>query len=682
MLVDDFIGKDIKEYKILERIGQGGMATVYRAHQASVNRDVAIKIIRLDQEIARTNEFQQRFAQEAKLIAGLEHIHILPVYDYGVVDNIAYLAMRWLRGGALSASLRTGPLSLERATYIFHQVASGLAYAHSKGIIHRDLKTSNILLDDLGNAYLSDFGLAKILAGSVGLTQSGNIVGTPVYMAPEMLRGEAVDHRCDIYSLGMVLYHMLTGKLAYDTSAPLSTMIYQVLEKGPVLPTKANPNIPTAVEAVMMKALAKDPDKRYRTADEMAHQLSASMGRFDLDDLPTSHLRRTPPRYTTSSHTPRTPPTAYDPTTGASGTPISVYLPRRWHTFSLTFLSIAVLLVTLIVAYVALTAGNNDDDSPTVHPRVLANQTGHLEDTIPGESEIGRAQDALGDNGFIAYITCTQTTDYHAKQARELQEFAASYSLDYHVYDSNEDEYQQLTLIERARTDGAKGIVLCPLNAELLVDTLNAVQRARIPLVLFTSAMPGYGGVKVAGDDYEVGIMAGRTGGQIIVNEMNGQARVVILDYPDLPYLVRRADGLRDGLLQMAPRATVIGNYQGGTRENGFANIAALLTDGERFDMILSINDAGALGAVEALEDAGVSPDEVAIVSVDAEARAIEFIRSGFYFRASETVDRLAFSEAAINTMVRLLAGATLPETILVPPGEMITRDNLPSEDD
>src|SRR5262249_46878997 len=162
---------------------------------------VALKVIRLDEGQGQHEDFRRRFAHEAEVIAKLEHIHILPIYAYGISNEMAYLAMRWLKGGTLSQTMRQGKLTLEHAADIFTQVAKGLAYAHSQGVIHRDLKPSNIMLDDTGNAYLTDFGLAKLVESSGEITKTGNIVGTPAYMSPEQLRGDTLDYRCDIYSL-------------------------------------------------------------------------------------------------------------------------------------------------------------------------------------------------------------------------------------------------------------------------------------------------------------------------------------------------------------------------------------------------------------------------------------------------------------------------------------------------
>ena len=280
-MADSLIGKQVNNFIIRARIGQGGMATVYLAYQPSVNREVALKIITLNAVPGARDEFRLRFAQEAQVIAGLEHAHILPVYDYGIYDNeIAYIAMRLLRGGTLADLLVDEPLELDRTAEIFSQIALGLSYAHRKGVIHRDLKPSNIMFDESGFAYLSDFGLAKIVENSLGLTKSDAVMGTPTYMSPEQLRGGALDNRTDIYSLGGVLYHMLVGHQPFaDSATSLVSIIYQQLEKEPTPPHELNPKIPLAVEQVVLRALNKDRDARFATADEMAAALNKALGR-------------------------------------------------------------------------------------------------------------------------------------------------------------------------------------------------------------------------------------------------------------------------------------------------------------------------------------------------------------------------------------------------------------------
>ncbi|MBZ0294545.1 MAG: protein kinase [Anaerolineae bacterium] len=654
MLQDDMIGRDIGEFHIEARIGRGGTASVYRAYQKSMNRYVALKVIRPD--FNNTDEyetFRKRFDLEAEVVAQLEHIHILPVYAYGVEQGIAYLVMRLLNGGSLHNRIEVGkPMPLEEATDIFSQVAQGLAYAHSRGVIHRDLKPSNILFDSEGNAYISDFGLAKWSEHPVDLTKSGNIVGTPAFIAPEQLRGDPIDHRIDIYSMGMVLYHMMVGEAPYDLpSTDVISLIYHQLEREPRPPTELNPDLPPSVERVILRALRKDPDQRYSDVRQMAHELDAALGRTTV----------TPRQGIYGNFVP-------EPITET----VPFQRPRhnRWI-LGITILSVLILAIAALVVLSMQTPA-------TSAPQVIQGKSGTIEDLEPSADEVAAAQWAISkDNGFIAYITCNQTSEYHAVQAREMRDLALKYNLRYRVYDSDTDPYRQLTLIENARTDGAKVLILCPLDVSLLDESLKSVQEAKIPLVIFSSNLPGYGGVLIAGDEYLLGRVPGELAGQIIRDEMDGQAEVVILDYPDLPSIIQRADGLEEGILEYAPDAHIIGRYLGATREAGRSSIAQLIRDEVSFDVIASINDAGSLGAIEALEDAGIGPDEVVIVSVDAEQPVRNDIERGYYIRGSVSPARQSASIAAINAAIKLLAGSPTPEEIAVPPGTMVTAESL-----
>ncbi len=673
-MFDELIGRQIGEFRIEARLGQGAMAVVYRAHQPSVNRQVALKVIRLDQGQGAQAEFAQRFAREAEMIARLEHLHILPIYAHGIQDELAYLAMRLLRGGSLSDWMRREPLSLERAVDIFTQVASGLAYAHSQGVIHRDLKPSNIMLDDAGNAYLTDFGLAKFTEDSAELTRSGIIVGTPAYMSPEQLRGEPLDYRSDIYSLGVILYSLVAGRLPFDTgSSDLISIIYQHLEKPPIPPTQINPAVPPAVEAVILRALQKDRRDRFDSAGAMARALNEALGRPITDSLP-------PPQ----------PPRLIE----VSGASRMVYgRPDFYLLAGAGLLVVAALIAFLIVqnilannqlaaaatAQVETAVAAAWTPTPLPAPIVLAGVSAPAVDIQPSRDETALARRRLGANGFVGYIACTLGSEYHAGLARELRDLAALDHLELRVYDSQADPYVQITQIERARTDDARALIICPLDPSLLEDTLSSADALNLPLVFFAGDMPSYGGVLVSGDNYELGLEPGRLAGQIIRDEMGGQADVIILDFPDLPDIVRRADGIEDGIREFAPRANIIGRFLGGTRDYGKATVVKLLADGVKFNVIVSINDAGSFGAVDALRAAGFSPDSVIITSVDAEALALQYIRDGYFMRGSLQSARGATARALMNAMIKLLAGSAVPERVITPPGEMITRANLPS---
>jgi ABC-type sugar transport system substrate-binding protein len=301
----------------------------------------------------------------------------------------------------------------------------------------------------------------------------------------------------------------------------------------------------------------------------------------------------------------------------------------------------------------------------------------------PSADEVRTAAAWLGDDGFVALLACNRSSEYHAGIAREINDLMVGYALPLEIYDADNDQGRQITQVEQARADGAKGFILCPLDIALLAAQLRSLDEADLPLVLFSrGSETNYGGVAMAGSSYQLGLPPGRYAGEIVRDEMNGQARVVILDFPDLPSIVERADAMEAGLLEIAPEAEVIGRYIGGTRENGRDSIAGLLEADVEFDLILSINDAGAYGAIDALEAADITPDEVAIVSVDAEALAVEYIREGRYIRGSMPVGREETARGMVYAMVKLLAGGEVPELIRAePPTDgIVTRESLEGE--
>ncbi len=260
-------GQMLGPYRIIGQIGQGGMATVYKAYQPSMDRNVAVKV--LPTQLAESPEFVQRFKQEARTIARLEHPHILPVFDYGESDGTAYFVMRYLDAGTLKDRMQAGrPLSLNEIDRIFTQLTDALSYAHAHGVVHRDLKPANALIDSDGNLFLTDFGIAKILeSASPRLTQTDAIMGTPAYISPEQAQSRSVDQRSDIYSLGIILYEMVTGSVPFVADTPLAIILKHVSDPLP-LPSIVKPDISAAIEQVILKALAKDPKDRFATAAE------------------------------------------------------------------------------------------------------------------------------------------------------------------------------------------------------------------------------------------------------------------------------------------------------------------------------------------------------------------------------------------------------------------------------
>jgi serine/threonine protein kinase len=260
----------IGRYEIKSELGRGGMATVYRAFDPSFDREVALKV--LPREMLHDPQFRARFEREVKLVAGLEHPSIVPVYDVGNEEGQPYFVMRFMTGGSLSNLIAKGKIPLEDTAQIVQKIAQGLAYAHKKGIIHRDLKPDNILFDDNGDPFISDFGIAKLAESTGSLTGSG-VIGTPAYMSPEQAQGTDVDSRSDVYGLGVIVYQMLSGQQPYNADTPMGVVIKHITEPVPEILSMI-PSLPPDVDKVIKSSMAKDKSKRYSTAVELAKALN------------------------------------------------------------------------------------------------------------------------------------------------------------------------------------------------------------------------------------------------------------------------------------------------------------------------------------------------------------------------------------------------------------------------
>lgn len=263
--MSELIGKTLGSYRITEEVGRGGMTTVYKGHHLYKDQLVAIKV--LSSNLAHDPMVISRFRREAKVLHKLHHPHIIPILDYGEVNDRPYIVMPFVTAGTLRDRLRKGPLKPLEGARLMNQVSSALEFAHQNGVIHRDLKPSNIMLDSDGNALLTDFGIAHVFDLSQNLTGSA-LIGTPAYMSPEQVAGEPVGAQSDQYSLGVLLYQLATGQLPYIGDTPLSIAIKHLREPTPQ-PREISANLPELIEAVLLKSMEKDPTKRFSSVAKM-----------------------------------------------------------------------------------------------------------------------------------------------------------------------------------------------------------------------------------------------------------------------------------------------------------------------------------------------------------------------------------------------------------------------------
>jgi eukaryotic-like serine/threonine-protein kinase len=265
----------IGRYEIRRELGKGGMATVYLAYDPHVQREVAVKL--LPPEFLQDASLLERFKREARVIAALEHPAIVPLYDFGEHAEQLYFVMRYMAGGSLTDCLQEGSLSLPQIAGILERIGSALDHAHRQGVVHRDLKPANILFDQYGNAYLGDFGIARLSEAEMTLT-GGAHIGTPAYMSPEQaLARKDLDGRSDIYALGVILFELLTGQKPYTADTPMGVALMHVTSPVPRV-REVKPDLSPELDTLISKAMAKDPECRFSTAGELLAALAEAAG--------------------------------------------------------------------------------------------------------------------------------------------------------------------------------------------------------------------------------------------------------------------------------------------------------------------------------------------------------------------------------------------------------------------
>ena len=341
-------------YQVLEHLGTGGMAEVYCAHDLKLERKVALKL--LHERFAADDEFVERFRREASSAAGLQHQHVVSVYDSGEADGAPYIAMEYVNGRTLKQLVQErGPLDPAQAVDLTVQILRAARFAHRRGIIHRDFKPQNVIVDEEGRAKVTDFGIAR--AGASDMTQTGSIMGTAQYLSPEQAQGRAVNARSDLYSIGVILYELLTGRVPFDAESAVTVALKQVSEP-PVPPRRRNPAVPPELETIVLHALEKDPADRFSDADEFIAALQSAAAR-----IPSEAVIAAADAVAASLPPPPPPPRANDtgvllPVEPYQAAPIAA-VPRpaersrrkRWPWFVLAgLLGLAAIIAIVMVA--------------------------------------------------------------------------------------------------------------------------------------------------------------------------------------------------------------------------------------------------------------------------------------------------------------------------------------------
>lgn len=421
--MDSFIGQKLGQYEIQQLINKGGMGAVYRAFQPSLGRAVAIKVLpphpSLDENVVK------RFEREAKTVGTLQHPHILSLYDYGRQDNILYLVMAYADGGSLADLMSEGPLPIDLAERLVREIASALDYAHRRGIVHRDIKPGNILLDSEGHAMLADFGIVKSAAESSNLTGTA-IIGTPAYMSPEQGKGDVIDGRSDVYSLGVMAFEMLTGKQPFTGETPMKVLLKHISDPIPMI-LDFNQHLPAAVQRVIRRVLSKDAAQRYNTAGEFASAFSKAL-QIDSsrDNAPTIDFSKETAETLEFSHDEVTranptikhvgmPPRAVDPPPqiDSKTNTTTVLIRERVNPFAIMGGFGLVALAIVVVAVLAISQLNNSP-APTPTPQSVIVDTTTTQPNFgevlfttsasPGDTLVLNVRDLPGGARYAAWL--------------------------------------------------------------------------------------------------------------------------------------------------------------------------------------------------------------------------------------------------------------------------------------
>jgi serine/threonine protein kinase len=394
---ENLVGQTFGQYELRELLGLGGMGAVYRGFQTSLRREVAVKV--LPSSLATEAGYVERFNREAQTAAALEHPHIVSIFDYGTQRGTSYLVMRLLTGGTLAQRLqpRDGKLnlpSLGETAILLNQLSSALAYAHAQGVIHRDIKTSNVMFDNQGNAYLVDFGIAKLMGAQSGLTGTGMAMGTPTYMPPEQWAGQELTPAADQYALAVLVYAMVTGRVPFEANTPYE-LLHKHLNELPTPATSFRADVPDAINRVLSRALSKSPGDRFPSVTAFSQAFEAGIEgvkgdptAFFTSKIDTRQLRpinqpppspgsgvRTGMASGSGSGSQRVANTGGMPVTG------TMPVPLTRNPLFYGVLVVILLLVTILAVLLGGQAGANVEATATTSLVVLANSPTATEET-------------------------------------------------------------------------------------------------------------------------------------------------------------------------------------------------------------------------------------------------------------------------------------------------------------
>ncbi len=665
----------IGRYEIKEKLGEGGMAVVYLAYDPNFERSVVVKVIKRD--YSDESEFRARFSREARIIAALEHEAIVPVYDFGEHDGQPFLVMRRMTGGTL-ADRMGGPLALGDAARIVERIADALDYAHSQGVVHRDLKPGNILFDGLGKAYLSDFGIAKLAQATTKLTGAA-IIGTPAYMSPEQMRpGQSVDGRSDVYSLGVMVFELLTGRLPYDSQDMFGMMYAHVNEPPPDI-RKVRPDLPYESDPFIQRAMAKKPGDRYQTTSELARELSL------LATQPAKGQASLPPQPAPPSR-PKAHPGDFVPTLPLGEKPAEPIQPRRfgwlWVVLPAAFMAVCALAALFggILMLPGLLAARTP--SPTT-VAVVAPTTASFPTALPPSPTLAPTHTSTPVSGgktykdmVVGFIQTGSEGGWRAANTASFKETADRLGIKLKFYSAGNKLENQISAFRNFIADPEVNvIVLAALESTGWDEVLKEAQAAGKVVVLedrIIDAPEDLYAAQIYLDFAEEGRKAAIEMCKLL--EGSEKKNVVELVGNVGSLAARdRGQGFREKMSECGIEIIESQTANWNTTE-GKEVMEVFLEKSQDIQGVFAQNDEMGLGAALAIKEARLKPGtDIKIITIDGTAGAFQAMIAGDINTVVECNPLMA--PQAYEAALKALNGETLPKWIAVEDGVFYQKD-------